>query len=1001
MSRLNRREKPQSPEMEKGILTRISESLPVISIKEAARKGLQMVVGTAFALGVADPSNAKADTQGHIWPDDQQVMWCGQWSGYYGGGSKVGRDIMFKSGPDCDKTANYDTASSIPGNKPLLFEHPTTGQVYLISENGNAYTGESHLRITRPDLSNYDTPQGTIDVTENGGKIKFVTKDGVILTGTSLYQLNDDCSGGEYKGRMDAAHPNYFGSWMLEQHTTGNGVVIQLTSTEKIKNHNPEEDGDHIYPTKKFIIPSGTMPNGEGCAIDHTLGMLYVAGGTGYFKIPLEGVTDPETGNLIDMQNLDFLTAGYMNANIEFVDLGAGSGISAARVKEISVSDDGTIFMAIGGLDLSLVIIKDGQTFNVPNVDDNGDSLMPFGVQVFNPASNGGMHSLGTLQGLTYSILLTPTNDPSEYMYPGVPYKRTFLGPHNNPNSDELIPFQNPDSDSPFDGDVHGCVFAWESLRIKVLNATADCGIPTDPCEGVECDDDGNPCTTVTCVDNEGSAACQTAILPDGTECEITDPNYLDTLCEDGQCKGTFICDTAANPYENEPCATATCVAENGTVGWDITYLEGADCDDTDPNTNNDTCSETGECEGTPACATATNPYEDEQCLTATCVSEDGQVSWDITYWDGIACDDNNYETEDDTCDDAGNCAGEFKCGVWKDPWFNDTCTKGFCDLQPPSYYPIWSPVSQDGLSCNDQDPNTLNDTCWDGECIGDDPCDVVLPPPTESDCTYNVCEGAQDGEAIWAEYMYEEGEECEDDDGEAGTCDDEGECYVVTVEENPESPAEYKEVVAPEPPIEDKEVTDEPTPENSEVLGEETEVVEIDNPEETDQPDSDNPDTTGDSQTDDGSGSETASETSAEKPKFEVVEIDPSEKGPEISFHQEADATFLPEATGADTTAEVEDDGSGGGSSGCSISSASAHEAAQNSKVNVPGVLLAAAFAGTLAGMRKRTGEGIRAFVKDLQVPFTVPAHTKTTPETAPHQAAAREAIHETYARI
>jgi hypothetical protein len=135
-------------------------------------------------------------------------------------------------------------------------------------------------------------------------------------------------------------------------------------------------------------------------------------------------------------------------------------------------------------------------------------------------------------------------------------------------------------------------------------------------------------------------------------------------------------------------------------------FIEGADCDDGNACTINDTCT-AGACTGTPmVCTTPRAPV----CLDATHLQ---------TYDNPGVCNGGRcvYTQETVTCG-AGGCAGTA-CQT-------DPCANVTCSTPPSGCYDVAGTCSQGSCSypanhagCNDGDACTDGDTCSGGVCSG------------------------------------------------------------------------------------------------------------------------------------------------------------------------------------------------------------------------------------------------------------------------------------------
>jgi hypothetical protein len=130
--------------------------------------------------------------------------------------------------------------------------------------------------------------------------------------------------------------------------------------------------------------------------------------------------------------------------------------------------------------------------------------------------------------------------------------------------------------------------------------------------------------------------------------------------------------------------------------------------------------------------------FETPQCTVAVC--NVGQVLGALNTCivvpaaAGTACDDSQFCTVNDVCDDAGACVGgtQNNCGIKPDPCSAVICYEGLksCDITPVD----------DGSSCTPTDLCEANGVCHIGDCIGT-PKDCTFSPLNE--CNLVACNPA------------------------------------------------------------------------------------------------------------------------------------------------------------------------------------------------------------------------------------------------------------------
>ncbi len=178
------------------------------------------------------------------------------------------------------------------------------------------------------------------------------------------------------------------------------------------------------------------------------------------------------------------------------------------------------------------------------------------------------------------------------------------------------------------------------------------------------------------------AAAWPALVRAQGISCNDQSLCTTGDMCVDGDCVGTpVIC----------------------TPDADLCTVEG--CDES-----------TGTCVSTPLDCDDGNP-----CTTDSCDSNTGCIH---TSTSGVSCDDGNECTTDDTCTAP---IGPFPSQCMGTPVTNDTpcntgisldclsfsCQAGFCFPAPKN----------EGLSCTDFNPCTINETCNTGVCTGQPKC--------------------------------------------------------------------------------------------------------------------------------------------------------------------------------------------------------------------------------------------------------------------------------------
>ncbi len=248
--------------------------------------------------------------------------------------------------------------------------------------------------------------------------------------------------------------------------------------------------------------------------------------------------------------------------------------------------------------------------------------------------------------------------------------------------------------------------------------AGRDCG--PNGCGGAcppnDCDD-GSACTEDSCDTDEGR--CRHAAAEDGTACDVDADPCTDDTCAAGVCEpgaNACVCDVPSEclPFEDgDLCnGTLTCVDHRCVPIADSVV----------------------DCPPVPA----TN-----QCQTNSCVPATGLCAL-MPVPDGARCDDGNLCTVDDQCT-SGVCAGTAaQCDD------ENVCTADLCNTSTG----LCSHMPAAG-ACDDGDPCTWSDTCFQGTCLG---------TPRECNdsnlCTEDMCDAAT-GQCLFNLITCSDGDVC------------------------------------------------------------------------------------------------------------------------------------------------------------------------------------------------------------------------------------------------
>jgi hypothetical protein len=239
----------------------------------------------------------------------------------------------------------------------------------------------------------------------------------------------------------------------------------------------------------------------------------------------------------------------------------------------------------------------------------------------------------------------------------------------------------------------------------------------------VVCPDDGNECTTTVCDPGTG---CGHQNVADGTGCTNPDPeghpecDSADTclagVCQEnnaaagtscnggldqGECDNPDACDGAGNCSANNK--GGACTDDGNACTDDV--CAGGDC--THPNDNTNTCDDSLDCTSGDACSNGScvgTPTVCDECFF--CVEGEGCVDVATT-----------------ACMIDAECAARVPGAV---------CVSGFCACNPCIGKP-------NGEVCDDGDGCTINDNCYQEQCVGGNP----LCAPDGNLCTTDCVDGA------------------------------------------------------------------------------------------------------------------------------------------------------------------------------------------------------------------------------------------------------------------
>jgi cysteine-rich repeat protein len=310
-----------------------------------------------------------------------------------------------------------------------------------------------------------------------------------------------------------------------------------------------------------------------------------------------------------------------------------------------------------------------------------------------------------------------------------------------------------------------------------------------DADSGTQCPEPEEPCVDQLGCD-QSTGECTVEIYKSAdTDCDTDDNACSFETCDgDGACLATGVVETCEDENVNNPCWTWTCTPKTGCI--QTAFVLGASCNDGNPCTYSDTCTENEF--GQELCIGAPLPMDDDNvCTDDKCI--DGAITH--TSLPGIACEPDDPCSATGACDIGGSCVPADPCPCYADedcPQPEDACAGlSFCDLsddEPACAIVPDSPVvcmgeaepchdlvcdpatgtceetlSVEGSSCDDGSACSEISICLEGACVADtlvacdddlfcngaETCDAVLgcQPGLEPEaddkvaCTIDLCD--------------------------------------------------------------------------------------------------------------------------------------------------------------------------------------------------------------------------------------------------------------------
>lgn len=258
--------------------------------------------------------------------------------------------------------------------------------------------------------------------------------------------------------------------------------------------------------------------------------------------------------------------------------------------------------------------------------------------------------------------------------------------------------FENlPDLTTPCWADGDGCTDEVCFSGNCIVAGAVDCGPPSTECFDTQCVS-SNPVFS-TCVETPlPSKPCD-----DGLFCQVA------SICDpDGNCGGGVPLDCSGDGGQ---CKDSSCDEDADACVVGLALEDDTPCNaDDDGCTVDDSC-QLGECTAgdSPSCSDL-----DEACKVGICQSGDADsyscVAESVP--DGDPCEDGQFCTVGEVCNEAGACVG----GVANDCGKGGQCVEVTCDENKGTCKA--TPVA-DGTVCDDDEACTLADLCQIGQCVG------------------------------------------------------------------------------------------------------------------------------------------------------------------------------------------------------------------------------------------------------------------------------------------
>jgi len=255
--------------------------------------------------------------------------------------------------------------------------------------------------------------------------------------------------------------------------------------------------------------------------------------------------------------------------------------------------------------------------------------------------------------------------------------------------------------------------------REEEVLVTAD----NNPCNGQGGDADGDGiCANNDCDDNDATIG---ASQPAGTNCNDGNPNTSnDVIQADGcTCMGTAdptFCENRGGDADGDGiCADIDCDDTKANIG--VAQAPGTSCDDGNPNTNNDVIQEDGcNCLGEidPTLCENRGGDADADGICADIDCDDTRADIGVAQTPGTSCDDDNPNTINDIIQTDGcTCLGTIDATLCENRG-GDADGDGICaDIDCDDTSADIGVAQAVGTICDDGNPNTDNDVIQADGC--------------------------------------------------------------------------------------------------------------------------------------------------------------------------------------------------------------------------------------------------------------------------------------------